>query len=78
MVIMSKEQRRSDSFVVRIWWERGDGAQSVWRGWAQHAASGKQHYFADVAQLLAFIEAHTGSLSHAPARNADKRRGQSQ
>jgi len=61
--MMSKEQHQSDSFVVRIWWEHGDEAHSVWRGWVQHAASSEQCYFADVAQLVAFIESHTGSLN---------------
>jgi hypothetical protein len=48
------------SFVLRIWWEGND--QPIWRGWVQHAASGETRYFLQLADLLAFVEAHTGRL----------------
>ena len=54
---MSRERHRSDSFVLRIWWE-----EEGWRGWVQHAASGESRYFARLADLLAFVEAQTGPL----------------
>jgi hypothetical protein len=54
-------QRRSSSFVVRIWWEEGEGA-SVWRGWVQHAVSGEARYFRHISDLLVFVEKHTGPL----------------
>lgn len=50
------------SFVVRIWWEKGHDDQALWRGWVQHAITGKSRYFDHVADMLAFIEAHTGRL----------------
>ncbi len=58
---------RSSSFVLRIWWEQTDAieGQAVWRGWIQHVASGDAHYFQRLADLLAFIEAHTGALPDA-------------
>jgi len=55
------EQRRSDSFVLRVWWEEGDTAL-VWRGWVQHAATGDVRYFHRLSELLAFVEHHTGVL----------------
>lgn len=54
--------RRSGSFVLRIWWEE-QGDNEVWRGWVQHAASGESAYLDRVTDLVAFVEARTGSLS---------------
>jgi hypothetical protein len=59
---MSGEQRQSDSFVLRIWWEEGE-ASPVWRGWVQHATSGESNYFDQITELLAFVETRTGSLT---------------
>jgi hypothetical protein len=58
---MTERQDPSSSFVLRIWWEKGAG-QPTWRGWMQHAASGESHYFDSLTDLLALIEAKTGSL----------------
>ncbi|MFL7794723.1 MAG: hypothetical protein AB8I69_21445 [Anaerolineae bacterium] len=58
---MDDRQHRSDSFVVRIWWEEG-GESPVWRGWVQHAASGETRYFHRVGDLLDFVEGCTGAL----------------
>jgi hypothetical protein len=63
---MPDEERRSNSFVVRVWWERAEEHQSFWRGWVQHAASGEICYFRRLSDLLGFIEAHTGSLAQGP------------
>jgi hypothetical protein len=56
---------RSNSFVIRIWWEEGKELPT-WRGWVQHAASGQSLYFRHMLDLLAFVEAHTGPLAQAP------------
>ncbi|MEA3340768.1 MAG: hypothetical protein U9R15_12430 [Chloroflexota bacterium] len=56
---MGREQHRSDSFVLRIWWE-----EEGWRGWVQHAASGESRYFERLGSLLDFVEAQTGPLRH--------------
>jgi hypothetical protein len=61
---MAKRQHRSNSFVLRIWWE--EDAQPIWRGWVKHAATGKIRHFQDLSDLLTFVEAHTGSLAQAP------------
>jgi len=54
-------RHRSNSFVVRIWWEQ-EGKHAIWRGWVQHAGSGEVHHFDQLARLLAFIQTHTGPL----------------
>jgi len=57
--------RRSEnrhSFVLRIWWEEG-ARLPAWRGWVQHAPSGKARYFSNLLALLAFVEKHTGPLA---------------
>jgi hypothetical protein len=62
---MSSEQvmRRDGSFIVRIWWERGDGVDTAtahWRGWIQHVRNGNQIYFANLHDLTNFIEREAG------------------
>jgi len=58
---MNQAQQRSNSFVLRIWWEQRPTG-TFWRGWVQHAASGESSYFAQLGDLLAFVEARTGPL----------------
>ncbi|MBN1485914.1 MAG: hypothetical protein JXA37_14470 [Chloroflexia bacterium] len=54
--------RRSAAFVVRIWWERPEGEQSLWRGQAIHTDSRQVQYFDCLEDLLEFIETWTGEL----------------
>ena len=54
-------QRLSNSFVLRIWWEGKE--RPIWRGWIQHAATGEARYLECLADLLTFVETHTGSLA---------------
>jgi hypothetical protein len=64
--MMQKEKSyRAASFVLRIWWEQ-DEKKAIWRGRVQHAATGHASYFRHVADLLAFIETHTGPLENGP------------
>ncbi len=58
---MNEEHSRSNSFVLRIWWEE-EGESPIWRGWVQHAASGEACYVRRLADLVAFLEMHTGML----------------
>lgn len=64
---MSDEERRSNSFVVRIWWEHPrkqlEGEQLLWRGWIQHAFTDRFRYFRSIGEMLSFIQEYTGSLS---------------
>lgn len=72
---MSDEDRRSDSFVVRIWWEQADKEQTFWRGWIQHAITGDTSYFHCIVDLLSFIEGYTGSLAQVPGVESDEKEG---
>jgi hypothetical protein len=49
-----------NSFVVRIWREKGSAG---WRGWVQHARTGESVPFQDLEKLLAFVEGRTGKLA---------------
>ncbi len=64
---MSDEERRSNSFVVRIWWEHPQEQvgeeQILWRGWIQHAFTEKFRYFRSIEDMLSFIQEYTGPLS---------------
>jgi len=71
VVIVTKKQRRSNSFVLRVWWEEGTQPDQ-WRGWVQHAATGATRYFRQVADLLAFIEARTGPLTQDQDAESEK------
>jgi hypothetical protein len=62
---LNESRSRSNSFVLRIWWEDGDESPT-WRGWVQHAASGETCYVRRLADLVAFLEMHAGSLDSKP------------
>ena len=56
-------EQRDGSFIVRIWWEHGDGdkdAAGHWRGWIQHVRNGSHVYFASLRDLNDFIQQETG------------------
>mgnify|MGYP003565314768 FL=1 len=55
------KNRQSHAFVLRIWWEEGEGPP-IWRGWVQHAASGDSCCVQQLTDLVAFLETRTGSL----------------
>ena len=69
---------QSHAFVVRIWWEPGltrpDG-QSLWRGYAQHAASGQTHVFQSLDDLTRFIQSQTGDLTGENPETGTEERG---
>lgn len=56
---------QTHAFVVRVWWETGltrpDG-HPLWRGYVQHAASGRTLVFQSLHELLRFIQAQAGDL----------------
>lgn len=68
---MNEGHSRSNSFVLRIWWEEGTGSH-MWRGWVQHAASGDSCYVHQLADLVAFLETRTGSLDTVPNREMEE------
>ncbi len=62
---MTQPTRRDASFIVRIWWEGRDQAtdEPIWRGQAQHAATGEAVSFRNLEQLGGFIRRWTGALT---------------
>jgi hypothetical protein len=48
------------SFVARIWLERGANGDPRWRGHIQHIQGQEEIYFQDLAQLCEFLEQVSG------------------
>lgn len=57
---MKADEARKDSFLVRIWRERG---QKDWLGWVQHTRSGESTPIRNLDELQAFFERWTGKLT---------------
>ncbi len=64
----------AQSFVARIWLERGSNGEPVWRGHVRHVQSSKDHYFQDLRVMCDFIEqvsgVSCGPLNKAPNSDA--------
>jgi len=63
---------QAHAFVVRIWWEPGltrPNGHPLWRGYIQHAASGRSRFFQSLDELLRFIQEQTGELKPMPPQN---------
>jgi hypothetical protein len=53
---MSVYETNTQSFIVKIWIESGEGFQrAVWRGQITHVASGERRYLTDLNQITAFV-----------------------
>lgn len=52
----------TESFVTRIWSERGSDGEQVWRGHIRHVQSPEERYFEHLREMLDFME-HTSGLS---------------
>jgi hypothetical protein len=62
-MVGEQAEQRDGSFIVRIWWEHGDGDKQTaghWRGWIQHVRNGSHVYFVTLRDLTDFIEQETG------------------
>jgi hypothetical protein len=57
-MIDSAAQR--ESFIVRIWWEKG---QPDWTGWVQHVRSGDSASLHDLQDLISYLERWTSGQS---------------
>lgn len=49
-----------DSFVARIWLERGSNGEPVWRGHVRHIQGEQEAYFRDLCGMNEFIEKISG------------------
>jgi hypothetical protein len=68
------EPRRYRAYLLRLWQAEGDDGHPVWRAALEDARTGERHGFADLARLLAFLEAQmanwTGHDAHPPERES--------
>ncbi len=64
-------QRAQESFVARIWLERGPNGEPTWRGHVQHVQSGRESYFQDLGEMREFLERVTGVPGPAAERAAE-------
>ncbi len=56
---------RTQSFVLRIWRDRG---RPGWQGWIQHVRSGESASVSSVGELLAFVQRFAGELEDTASR----------
>lgn len=57
---MMGSAQTTESFVTRIWLERGSDGEQVWRGHIRHIQSSEDGYFEQVDEMLDFMERVTG------------------
>lgn len=56
---MGQKPSRYLSYLLRLW-QTSDGTTQVWRASLESSSSHKRYNFADLRQLLAFLEDQTG------------------
>jgi hypothetical protein len=57
----------AQSFVARIWLERGPGGAPVWRGHVRQVHGEEDAHFQNLAEMSAFLERVSGVRGPAPA-----------
>ena len=60
---MNQKPVRYLSYLLRLW-QTSDGTAGVWRASLESTESRKRFSFADLRQLLAFLEQETGEIVH--------------
>jgi len=53
-------QRSQESFVARIWLEKGQNGEPRWRGRIRHVQNGREIYFQDLREMRDFLEEVSG------------------
>jgi hypothetical protein len=70
------KQHRPNSFVVRIWLERGSNGDPIWRGHVKHVQGEQETYFQDLEAMSDFLERVSGvtgpTLTAQPPKDATK------
>ncbi len=67
-------QGNLDSFVARIWLERGSNGDPIWRGHVRHVQGEQETYFKNLGGMNEFLEKISGVPGPAPLgdpRNED-------
>ncbi len=54
------KERVTESFVARIWLERGSNGDPVWRGHIRHVQGKEEAYFQDLGKMNEFLETVSG------------------
>ena len=49
-----------ESFVARIWLERGSNGDPLWRGQVRHVQSNQEAFFQDLGVMTEFLERVSG------------------
>ncbi len=49
-----------ESFIARIWLERGPSGNPLWRGHVRHVQSKEETYFQDLGEMSEFLERVSG------------------
>ena len=69
-----QEQPRYVSYLLRLW-QTGDKRELVWRASLESAYTGERRGFADLTELLAFLEKEVSQVAQRQtALNADEMR----
>ncbi len=59
---MLPEKQSPFTFIVRLWPEKSNGGQSVWRGSVEHVQSGERAYFQDIERLKEVLLCLVGDM----------------
>ena len=57
---MTVREHILESFVARIWLERGSDGDPVWRGHIRHVQGDQETYFRDLEKMNEFLERVSG------------------
>ncbi len=49
------DEQAKESFVARIWLERGENGESIWRGHIRHVQGEEEQYFGDLVAMSEFL-----------------------
>jgi hypothetical protein len=69
-----EEKKVLESFVARIWLERGSNGDPLWRGHVRHVQGNQEAFFQDLETMTQFLERVSGvpgpRPTAGPAENA--------
>lgn len=61
------------SFVARIWLERGQNGEPIWRGHVKHVQSDEEGYFQSLGEMNQFLERISGRAGPATSGSSKPR-----
>jgi hypothetical protein len=65
---MSSLEKRSHTYVIKIWEERRDlvGSRPIWRGSVDDVQTGQRVYFSSLLQLNDYLQSWSGMAADRP------------